>query len=254
MFRDAQDALAVLKGRLREGKEFDRGLGFVGPELFIDQHFLKRGRIARLIPMMANRGYRFGLGVEEDSAAIVRSDGRIEVIGARGALLVDLGPATVQAKPFAVQGAVLTYLDRGDRHDLRSNLTEPSEVKRQGNAIEPESKDFKPNYKRALVSADMLGDNTLVHAMAQLLDSPDRESRGLAFNLRAVSDTKSITAGDGGPDPDPTLAFEFRLHKAADTRGQFTGAWGGEDYSVQRMRLDISPVRLRLPLYDRVKP
>jgi cyanophycinase len=253
MFRDAQDALAVLKGRLREGKEFDRGLGFVGPDLFIDQHFLKRGRIARLLPMMHSRGYRFGLGVEEDSAAIVR-DGRIEVIGARGALLVDLGSATVQASPFSVQGAVLTYLDRGDRHDLRSNLTTPSDVKRAGTAIEPEGKEFKPTYQRALVSADMLGDNTLVHAMAQLLDSPDRESRGLAFNLRSANDPKALTAGDGGPDPDPTLAFEFRLHKAADTRGQFTPLWGGEDYSVQRMRLDITPLRLRLPLYEAVKP
>jgi cyanophycinase len=256
MFRDAQDALAVLKGRLREGQEFDRGLGFVGPELFIDQHFLKRGRIARLLPILHARGYRYGLGVEEDSAAIIRGEGasmRIEVIGARGALLVDLGEAQVSVNPFRVRNAVITYLDRGDRHGLASGVTEPSEAKRAGLAIEPFAKEFKPNYKRALVSADILGDNTIAHAMAQLLDSPDLEARSLAFNLRSVLNRKE-TAGDGGLDPDPTLGFEFRLHKAPDTRGQFTAVWGGEDYSVQRMRLDITPVRLQTPLFQVIQP
>lgn len=251
MFRDAQDALAVLKGRLREGKEFDRGLGFAGKDLFIDQHFLKRGRIGRLLPMMHRQGYRFGLGVEENSAALIRGS-HIEVIGARGALLVDLDGAKVQAQPFALQGGVLTYLDRGDRHELRCNRTTPSAAKQAGTLLDHQAADFKPNFKRSTYPADMLGDNTLVNAMGQLLDSPDTELRGLAFNLRAQINGQA-QAGDGGPDPDPSLGFVFRLYKAGDTRGQFTAAWGGEDYSVQRMRLDVTPIRLRQPLFDPIQ-
>ena len=47
MFRDAPSVINVLKGRFADGKQVDRGLGFVGPHLFVDQHFLKRGRFGR---------------------------------------------------------------------------------------------------------------------------------------------------------------------------------------------------------------
>ncbi len=130
MFRDAQDSMQVLKGRLREGKEIDRGLGFVGPDLFIDQHFLKRGRFGRMLPLMQAKGYKLGLGVEENSAAIIKGDS-VEVIGAKGALLVDLGAASHDAKlpAFNVRGAQLTYLDRGDKHDLKTGQTTPAPQK-----------------------------------------------------------------------------------------------------------------------------
>ena len=52
MFRDALSVINVMKGHLRDGKEVDRGLGFVGPNLFVDQHFLKRGRFGRMIPLL----------------------------------------------------------------------------------------------------------------------------------------------------------------------------------------------------------
>lgn len=249
MFRDAQDALAVLKGRLREDQEIDRGLGFIGPELFVDQHFLKRGRIGRLLPVMLAKGYRWGLGVEENSAALVR-DGQIEVIGARGALLVDLSGARQDAAQphFNLRGAALTFLDRGDRHDLRSQVTTPHADKLAGR-IDPNAADFKPEFPLAGFFPDILGDNTLVRAMVMLLDSPDREAKGLAFNGRALLDRKAL-AGDGGLDPDPTLGFEFRLYKGPDTLGHSTGAWGGEDYSVQRVYLDVTPVRLQSPIYQ----
>ncbi|MDP1051798.1 hypothetical protein, partial [Klebsiella quasipneumoniae] len=56
MFRDPPDNLQILKGQWRERRDFDRGLGFVGPELFVDQHFLKRGRFGRMIPLMMAKG------------------------------------------------------------------------------------------------------------------------------------------------------------------------------------------------------
>jgi cyanophycinase len=250
MFRDAQDTLAVLKGKLRDGHEIGRGLGFVGPHLFIDQHFLKRGRIGRLLPIMQAKGYRWGLGVEENSAALIRN-GQIEIIGARGALFVDLSGASrdPEAAGFSIKGALLTYLDRGDRHDLNSNSTTPHADKLAGNRIDPNGSAFKPFFKRANFYPDMLGDNTIVNAMAQLLDSPDRELKGLAFNGRALLERHAMDT-EGHKDLDPTLGFEFRLYKGPQTQGQFTGAWGGEDYSVQRMLLDVSPVRLRSPLYE----
>ncbi len=271
MFRDAQDALSVLKGRLREGLEIDRGLGFVGPDLFIDQHFLKRGRIGRIVPVMQAKGYRWGLGVEENSAALIRGT-HIEVIGARGALLVDLSQARHNPKlgAFNVQGVQLSFLDRGDRHDLATGVTTPAADKRTG-PIDPSSPQFKPFFQRANFYPDMLGDNTIANAMAQLVDSPDAELRGLAFNGRALLGLRGAAAAQGGsateiertegrlgadrgsPSVDdflPDLGFEFRLYKGPGTFGYFTGAWGGEDYTVVRVYLDITPVRLRNPLYQ----
>ena len=254
MFRDAQDALSVLKGRMREGQEIDRGLGFVGPQLFIDQHFLKRGRIGRILPVMQAKGYRWGLGVEENSAALIRGT-QIEVIGARGALLVDLSQA--QTRPelgaFNVTGAVLTFLHRGDRHDLATGVTTVPAAKQAGR-IDPNSPGFKPFFKRTNFYPDMLGDNTIVNAMVQLIDRPDAELRGLAFNGRALLEQHGKTAARNPVDPQPDLGFEFRLYKGADSLGYFTGEWLGEDYSVTRLYLDVTPVRLQSPLYQPLQP
>jgi len=244
MFRDAQDSLAVLKGRMRPGQEIDRGLGFVGPELLVDQHFLRRGRIARLLPLMAAKGYRWGLGVEEDSAGIVRGQG-IEVMGARGALLVDLAGAQPSPRDgaFGLRGAALSFLGRDDRFDLARGQLLPAADKLAGR-IDPRAAGFKPYFTHAGFYPDMLGDNAIVHAMARLVDSPDTEVRGLAFNGRALVQAD----GDDG-DEQPALGFEFRLYKGADTLAWYTGAWGGEDYSVYRVYLDLSPVRMARPLY-----
>lgn len=265
MFRDAQDSLAVLKGRLREGREIDRGLGFAGPALFVDQHFLRRGRIGRLLPVMVAKGYRWGLGVEEDSAAIVRGP-QVEVIGARGALLVDLAGARPAARDgaFGLQGAALTFLDRGDRYDLAQARLLPAAAKLgpQGVRIDPNAADFKPYHRQAGFHPDILGDNAIVHAMTRLVDSADREVRGLAFDGRALTlgtaaadpapADQAAQAAQGADDTPPLpadLGFEFRLYKGPDTRAWFTAAWGGEDYSVERLYLDVMPVRLAQPLY-----
>lgn len=242
MFRDAQDSMQVLKGRLREGKEIDRGIGFVGPDLFIDQHFLKRGRFGRMLPLMQAKGYKLGLGVEENSAAIIKGDS-VEVIGAKGALLVDLGASSHDAKlpAFNVRGAQLTYLDRGDKHDLKTGQTTPAPQKARDLRINPHAADFKPYFKNKPFYPDMLGDTTIVNAMGQLLDSPHAEVTGLAFTGQAVE-------GDDKPD----LGFEFRLHKLPATMGWFTGGFGGEDYTVVRMGLDVTPVRMQRPLYERL--
>lgn len=241
MFRDAYDVLRVLKrGRLDEGQEIGRGLGFVGPELLIDQHFLKRGRIGRLLPLMVQKGYRLGLGVEENTAAILH-DGGVEVVGGKGVLLVDLGAASQDGRldAFNLRNAKLTYLDRGDRHDLHSGITTPSLQKLQGQLIDPGSPDFAPSFESAPFQNDMLGPSTIVNAMGSLLDNRDSEATGLAF-----SGTPRAS------DPQPDLGFEFRLRRGPDSHGWYTGAFGGDDYTVLNLYLDVTPITIARPLYS----
>lgn len=239
MFRDAQDVMAILKGQLREGKEVDRGLGFAGPALFVDQHFLKRGRVGRMLPLMLAKGYKLGIGVEENSAAIIHGD-QIEVIGGKGALLVDLHDATHDPAvgAFNLLGARVSYLDRGDRYDMATRTVLPSAAKLADHKVDPNAADFKPFFANDPYYLDMLGDTTIVNAMGNLIDNPRREVMGLAYTMRPPQDDKQ-----------PSLGFEFRLYKKADSVGWFTGAFGGEDYTVANLYLDVRPVRVRQPLY-----
>ncbi|WP_373797972.1 cyanophycinase [Achromobacter insuavis] len=239
MFRDPPDNLQILKGQWRERRDFDRGLGFVGPELFVDQHFLRRGRIGRMLPAMRALGYRVGIGVEENSAIVVKGD-EIEVIGARGALLVELGDASSDERLpyFNLRGAQLSYLDRGDRHQLKTGVSTPAPHKLREPRIDPAAPDFKPFLRTSDYFLDMLGDNTLVTAMVQLLDGTEPEVRGLAFRARPRPD-----------DLAPDVGFEFRLYRGPGLVGWFSSALGSDDYTVLKARLDVVPVRMATPLF-----
>ena len=138
MFRDAPSVINIMKGKWVEGKQIDRGLGFVGPDLFVDQHFLKRGRFGRMIPLMMAKGYKYGLGVDENSAAVIHGD-EVEVIGGKGAMLVDLSDTKTDPGlgAFNVSHARLTYLDHGDRYNLKTHVTTPSAVKLRGEKLDP---------------------------------------------------------------------------------------------------------------------
>ncbi len=248
MFRDALNVMEVMRGTMRDGHEIDQGLGFVGDELFVDQHFLKRGRIGRMLPLMLAKGYRFGLGVEENSAAVVRGD-RIDVIGGRGALLVDLRDA--RSDPalgmFNLRGARLSYLDNGDRHDLRSGVTSPAARKTAAGAAVPVQASMQVSTSagtqgqaassRGPVDSfqpDILGDNRIVQAMAELLSSPASEVRAMAARIRP-----------GATEARDRTGFVFRLYRGAGTQGWIDAE--GKDVTLLDVRLDIRPVRLPDP-------
>jgi cyanophycinase len=64
------------------------GLGLLGFETIIDTHFQQRRRLQRLFVVVAQNRQLFGLGIDEDTALVVR--GHIgEVIGAGGVTFVD---------------------------------------------------------------------------------------------------------------------------------------------------------------------
>ncbi len=236
MFRDAQGVLDVLKFGMRDGREIGRGLGFVGPDVFVDQHFLKRGRFGRMLPLMVKAGYKIGVGVDENTAAVFRN-GSVEVVGYKGILIADLTDATTDpALPaFNLRNANLSYLDRGDRYDLKARVTTPSAEKQRDLKVDPNAPDFKPYFTKDAYYADVLGDTTVVNLMANLIDNNQREVVGLAF---------------GAPNqPQPELGWEFRFRKSAKSVGWYSGAFGGEDYTVTNILLDITPITLRQPLY-----
>ena len=244
MIRDGEDMMSLLKGTIRPGKEIDRGLGFVGEGLFTDQHFLRRGRIGRLLPVMVATGYKRGLGVEENTAAIVHNH-EVEIVGAGGALFTDLERANNDAKlgAFNLRGARLSFLDRGDRLNLATGDISPAAAKLAGLKLDWKAAGFSPQADSVPFELDMLGNWTIVHAMSALVDSRATELKGLAYGAKPRAD-----------DTLAALGFEFRLYKGEGTVAWFTDASGADAYTIKDVYLDVTPVRMAQPLYTPWQP
>jgi cyanophycinase len=193
---------------------------------------------------MALRGLPLGIGVGEDTAAILRGDA-LEVVGRGGVLLVELDPAVDlrEQAPLTLRDVRVALLAGGDQADLRSGVVTPSARKQGTPALDPLAPGFKPYYPDVPFYLDVLGANAVRDAMTRLLDSPATEVRGLAFDPLADSD-----------DPHASLGFEFRLRKSAQARGWYAGAGDEESYTIVGVRLDVTPVRVARPLYGAWTP
>lgn len=60
--------------------EIDEGFGFL-PGAIVDQHFLQRSRHNRLLSAVLERPGLLGVGIDEQTAILVRPDGRWEILG-----------------------------------------------------------------------------------------------------------------------------------------------------------------------------
>ena len=99
-----------------------RGLGLL-PEVVVDQHFRERDRYGRLISLIAQSPSLLGVGIDEDTAAIVI--GNVLEVAGRGAItIVDAeraitsAPTAKGSRPILVSGAVVHTLPAGARFDL----------------------------------------------------------------------------------------------------------------------------------------
>jgi len=115
--------------------QLSAGLGIL-MNVVVDQHFEQRTRLGRLLSVVAQSPSLIGLGLDEDTAAVIYADQTLEVIG-RGAVAIVDGSEIVtdsyQTKghrPMMVSGAILHSLPAGYRFDLstRSLLSGPAEA------------------------------------------------------------------------------------------------------------------------------
>ncbi len=230
MFFEAKPVLVTLKMGVSEGREIAPGLGFIGDDVFIDQHLLVRGRFARMLPAMLKKGYKLGLGIDENTAMVVGPNRDVEVVGYKGALLLDLTDASATPGDyFNVANVKISYLDNGDHFNLGTRVFTPSADKIEGR-IDP----AKPYFKGPLFNFDILGHTAVVDLMARLIDSDQADAIGVAM---------------GSPrDVQPDLGFEFRFIRAGDSVGYQSAT--SESSSIYRLRLDIRPIQVSLPFYQ----
>ena len=90
--------------------QMSAGLGLL-PGVVVDQHFDQRNRYGRLLTLVAHAPHLLGMGIDEDTAAVV-SDGHLEVVG-RGAVTLFDGRAVTSnvdtasgTAPLLVSGVV----------------------------------------------------------------------------------------------------------------------------------------------------
>lgn len=231
MIRSAENVLDTMLQGMRWGKEIDRGLGFIDPEWFVDQHHFVRGRFARTLVAMHSQGFKYGIGIDENSAIIVTNGKDVRVIGYKGALVMDLSRAEHDEKlgRFNLKNARLTYLDRGDRFDLKSRKVTPSQEKLEDEKLDPKSPEYRPGDRHQLFSNDILGNTTVVDIMGKLMESVSPVAIGLAFDGHAAR-------------KQPVDGFEFKFIRDDETVAWYTEQFGGDDYTVVNMRLDVRPV------------
>ncbi len=229
MFYNVSSVLSTLKRGVADGMELSTGLGFIGDDVFVDQHLLVRGRFGRMLPAMLAKGYKYGLGIDENTAMVVSPDRDVEILGYKGALLLDLSAATTAPGPFNVSGVKISYLDNGDHFSLVTHQATPSPDKAEGKF------DTKnPYYRGPLFSADILGHTAVVDLMQKLVDSDQTEAIGIAF---------------GSPrDLQPDLGFEFRFSRTPQSVGYASAIY--DAYSAYYLRLDVRPITIKQPFYE----
>lgn len=101
------------------------GLGLTN-RFVIDQHFRQRDRLGRLAYAVATHPGLLGVGVDENTAAIVENDSKISVIGKHAVTIVDGKNITasnvaevIASRPIAISGLQVHVLTPGCTFDIR---------------------------------------------------------------------------------------------------------------------------------------
>ena len=107
------------------------GLGLTN-RVIVDQHFRQRDRLGRLMTALAYNPFAIGVGLDEDTAAFIGPDNRIEVVGNGGITIVDVSDLQFssmakaeEGQPVQLIGVRLHVLANGGTYDLESHTASP---------------------------------------------------------------------------------------------------------------------------------
>jgi len=104
------------------------GLGLLR-SIVIDQHFAQRGRIGRLLEAVAHNPYVLGIGIDEDTAILVASNGKFKVVGNQTVTVVDASVAeeinlseSLPGQSLALTPVTMHVLPEGYEFDLKQRV------------------------------------------------------------------------------------------------------------------------------------
>lgn len=222
------DALQILERGSLPAEQLYRGLGLLAADWYVDQHLFVGDRLYESLVSMQQSQLDYGIGVAPDSAALIEN-GRLEVVGDAGVMLVNLSQAKTDADTgiFNLSGVRLSYLGDGDRIDLETARVTPHPDKLDGFEIRPGSADHAPMLVNRPASDEAQSRDQLVRHMLVSLDGKSKQA--LVYALR----------DDGGAD---LTGFRFRYHAADDTIGWLATTSVIARYTALNVHLDIQPL------------
>jgi cyanophycinase len=105
--------------------EMAPGMGFL-PGIVIDQHFLQRGRLGRLLSALVQQPAVLGIGIDENTSILVQNN-KFQVVGEGAVTIVDVADMMhtnideiLKDEALAICGAKLHILPDGYKFDLNS--------------------------------------------------------------------------------------------------------------------------------------
>lgn len=113
------------------------GAGFgLAQKVIIDQHFSERGRLPRLLTVIAQNPYLLGVGIDEDTALVIESGNTLEVVGCGTVTIVDCRDMISDIAEVGendcpeILDVRLHLLSPGSRHTLTGDRERDSRVPR----------------------------------------------------------------------------------------------------------------------------
>jgi cyanophycinase len=110
----------VIGGSLRMAP----GLGLIS-DVIIDQHFMERGRLGRLLGAVAQNPKNLGIGIDEQTAIVVERGNGFYVLGSGAVYVIDGSEVTYSNiaeedlnKTLSIYNVRMHMLSQGDRFDL----------------------------------------------------------------------------------------------------------------------------------------
>ncbi|HNP63680.1 MAG TPA: cyanophycinase [Woeseiaceae bacterium] len=107
------------------------GLGLTNA-FIIDQHFRQRDRLGRLLTALAYNPFAVGIGLDEDTAAFIRPDDDVEVVGSGGITVIDPSDLSYSSmdsarrgEPVSLIGIKLHILVAGGHFDITNRTAHP---------------------------------------------------------------------------------------------------------------------------------
>lgn len=136
MIYDGYGHYSLIKGEMKT----TIGFGFVS-HLYIDTHFVERGRFGRLAHAVAHDPAYVGVGLSEETGIIIKEGDKIEVFGTGVVTIIDASKIRFsntrqvsENEPIAVENLVMHMLVEGYRYCLKEHLFQPVEQHLPGSA------------------------------------------------------------------------------------------------------------------------
>lgn len=212
-----------------QGVLITKGIGFF-PAGIVDQHFLVRARIGRLVVTLMNEKSKgnLGFGIDENTALIYHGkQNRISIAGVSGVIILNVSNASVsriQNMPM-IRNLSLSYLEEGDSYDVATGIVTPAEGKQSVKGKEHHDKNY--SGQTGILSGGQDTFRELITA-----DLADNKATDTVQNITFTS---------------PGAGFQVMLRKSGDYEVFYhENKDQGDRYTVTNLLMDIIPVHVSI--------